>query len=518
MTATTETTGELLLANPWGRLTAVSVMAVFLAGFFFPGLGVWTSAICTAWLIGTQKPWRGFVFILATSFLPAALWHWNKTSMTTAAYLGWAPAAMLIGALPYLMHRLTSRRLQGLLSTLPLPLWGVVFQEFGRRLLPLDISNLISPAQSQHSNTPLLQIAGVLGSGAIAFAIYWLAALVNWMWDLDFRPERIGRGAAISATIFIVAIIIGVYRQFTGHAIPADSSAGDVWPGLSLLAAVILTGWAFTRPDKQRTPWAGRPDALALLRSPLTGDPLHITFDHGREILQSRSGEQFPIRDGIPDFATAQDLAGPNLKYNKLYQAIAGFYDSTQKVGLALMNVNRRNLILSSVAGLQIKPGDRVLETSVGTGLMFGHLPGGVKLSGLDLSWGMLANCQENLRRWDLEADLFRGNAESLPFADNSFDVVYHCGGINFFGDIRKAIAEMIRVAKPGTRILICDETEEYVKKNYERMPIGGKIFKGRAEAVAAPIALVPPEMLELNVDVIFRGQGYVLTFRKPIG
>jgi ubiquinone/menaquinone biosynthesis C-methylase UbiE len=45
----------------------------------------------------------------------------------------------------------------------------------------------------------------------------------------------------------------------------------------------------------------------------------------------------------------------------------------------------------------------------------------------------MLANCQLNLQRWRMDADRYLDNAERLPFADSSFDVVYHFGGINFF-------------------------------------------------------------------------------------
>ena len=177
-------------------------------------------------------------------------------------------------------------------------------------------------------------------------------------------------------------------------------------------------------------------------------------------------------------------------------------------------------MFLGSYLGLlEVKAGDSVLETSVGTGLNFKYLPQGVKLSGIDLSAEMLANCQSNLRRWHLEADLFLGNAESLPFADSSFDVVFHVGGINFFNDRAKAIREMIRVARPGSRILIADETEEHVKAAFERSPVIGRSFKNRKEAVAAPVDLVPPEMLETHVEilnVVGKNRFYVLTFRKP--
>ena len=123
-------------------------------------------------------------------------------------------------------------------------------------------------------------------------------------------------------------------------------------------------------------------------------------------------------------------------------------------------------------------------------------------------------NCQANLRRWQFQADLFLGNAESLPFADESFDVVFHVGGINFFNDRAKAIREMIRVAKPGSLLLISDETEKHVKEVYERQPGSG--WKNRKAPVSAPIDLLPPEVEDVHLEELRGGDTYLLTFRKP--
>ena len=160
------------------------------------------------------------------------------------------------------------------------------------------------------------------------------------------------------------------------------------------------------------------------------------------------------------------------------------------------------------------KPGDTVLETSVGTGLNYKYLPAGVQLSGLDLSAQMLSQCQVNLRRWRIQADLFQGNAETLPFADSSFDVVFHVGGINFFNDRAQAIREMIRVTRPGSRLLIADETEKHVKEVYEKGL--GSMYKDRKEPVKPPIDLVPAGMQEIQLHQMREGDWYVLTFRKP--
>ncbi|MEW6216921.1 MAG: methyltransferase domain-containing protein, partial [Candidatus Bipolaricaulota bacterium] len=53
---------------------------------------------------------------------------------------------------------------------------------------------------------------------------------------------------------------------------------------------------------------------------------------------------------------------------------------------------------------------------------------------------------------------LVRGDAVHLPFADGAFDAVLHFGGVNLFGDRARALAEMVRVAKPGATLVVGDE------------------------------------------------------------
>lgn len=83
-------------------------------------------------------------------------------------------------------------------------------------------------------------------------------------------------------------------------------------------------------------------------------------------------------------------------------------------------------------------------------------------------------------------AELFQGEAERLPFRDAIFDVVF-VGSINFFNDRVRAIAETIRVAKPGTKIVIGDETEKVAKDIYEKTPLTRKYFQKRQTAVVSP-------------------------------
>jgi ubiquinone/menaquinone biosynthesis C-methylase UbiE len=340
--------------------------------------------------------------------------------------------------------------------------------------------------------------------------------VVNWIWDYDFEREKVAAGASIFGVIFLASMGYGSFLQFSGNLIPKDLPTNLTFMFVCLVVGLGLSTWALTRPDKQHKIWANKLETVALLRSPCTGEPLRVVTEKEQEFLVSQSGEKFPIQNSIPILLKSEDLTGSNQKYNQLYETIGGFYDSSQKFIGALLYGGSDYVVSSYLRFLEIKPGDTVLETSVGTGLNYRLLPRDIKRFGLDLSPEMLANCQANLCRWDMDAELFQGNAENLPFNDNSMDVVYHTGGINFFNDRAKAIREMIRVAKPGSRILIADETEKHVKDAYERTPITSGYFKNRDETISAPIDLVPPELLEIQLETVWENRFYILTFRKP--
>ena len=494
------------------QLASIATAGIFAMGFVYSPLGVWTGAILSAWFIGTQKAWRGFLWLLGFALIAHLSPIWREAQLTGITYAGWTAMALLISVLPYVLYRLTIQRRQAFLATLSLPLWGAALQMLGQRWLPTAEFQRFALTGSVHA--PLPKMLAGMGIGILPFLIYWTASVLNWMWGQEFRGAKIAAGAGIYGAACVA--VLG-YGFIPGHRFGSPSpNTSSIWVWALLAGGLILSTWAFRRPDRLRTPWTNKPETVALLRSPRTKLPLHVECNNNVETLVSDAGERFPIRDGIPALVAPESLTGSNRRFNRMYETIGGFYDDTQRVGSALMGIDRDEVFLSYLRLLEIKPGDTVLETSVGTGLNFKYLPHGVKLLGLDLSAEMLIRCQANLHRWELEADLFLGNAEELPFANDSMDVVFHAGGINFFTDRAKAIGEMIRVAKPGSRIVIADETEEYVKNSYERNPVMRGKVKNRQEAVSAPVDLVPAEMQELKIESLWNGKFYALTFRKP--
>jgi ubiquinone/menaquinone biosynthesis C-methylase UbiE len=222
------------------------------------------------------------------------------------------------------------------------------------------------------------------------------------------------------------------------------------------------------------------------------------------------------IRDGIRICLDSNRLTGFNKKYAGLYNKLAPFYDFPYFIYNLISDNGESRVRLEYLNELEIKPGNLVLEVAIGTGANLRFLPGDARYVGLDVSWGMLKKCRNNLARWQRSADLFLGEAENLPFSDNAFDVVFHMGGINFFNDKTKAINEMVRVAKPGSKLLIVDETEKYAQRAFIDTPGLGKYFFTERAPVIPPTALVPGEMQEIEFKDIRGGRLYQLTFRKP--
>jgi ubiquinone/menaquinone biosynthesis C-methylase UbiE len=250
-------------------------------------------------------------------------------------------------------------------------------------------------------------------------------------------------------------------------------------------------------------------EALSLLCDPDT----RYSFELSENTLRNTAtGRVYPIREGIPLFVSS--LTGPNLKYQAMYDRLAPGYDLAER--LYKWIARKPDFRLDYIEELEIAPGARVLEVSVGTGANLPYLPRDIEFYGVDISWGMLRKCRKNLKKWGRTAHLYQAEAGRLPFCAEAFDCVFHVGGINFFTFKERAIREMIWVAKPGTKIVIVDETEKAVRENYQRNPTTKKYFEPGSENVRCPIDLVPEEMEEVKAHEIADGKMYCLSFRKP--
>ena len=79
----------------------------------------------------------------------------------------------------------------------------------------------------------------------------------------------------------------------------------------------------------------------------------------------------------------------------------------------------------------------------------------GADLHGIDLTERGVELVRRRLELEDLSSDLRVADAEALPFADDSFDIVYSWGVLHHTPDTARAIAEAVRVTRPGGRLCI---------------------------------------------------------------
>ncbi|HET9191790.1 MAG TPA: class I SAM-dependent methyltransferase [Vicinamibacterales bacterium] len=141
-----------------------------------------------------------------------------------------------------------------------------------------------------------------------------------------------------------------------------------------------------------------------------------------------------------------------------------------------------------------VRPGDRVLDVACGTGVVaVTAAVRGASVTGLDLTPELLDVARDNARVAAVDIDWREGDAENLPFAPNSFDVVISQFGHMFAPRPDIVTAEMLKVLKPGGTIAFSTWPPE--------------LFIGRLFALTAsymppppPGAAPPPQWGDPNV------------------
>ena len=127
-----------------------------------------------------------------------------------------------------------------------------------------------------------------------------------------------------------------------------------------------------------------------------------------------------------------------------------------------------------------VKAGDGVLDVACGTGVVAVTAARlGARVTGLDLTPELLERARENAAIAKVSVDFHEGDVEHLPFDDNEFDVVLSQYGHMFAPRPEIAIAEMLRVLRPGGTLAFSTWPPEMIV--------------GRMFALAAKYAPPPP-------------------------
>jgi ubiquinone/menaquinone biosynthesis C-methylase UbiE len=161
--------------------------------------------------------------------------------------------------------------------------------------------------------------------------------------------------------------------------------------------------------------------------------------------------------------ATAEEIKDANTRY---HDAAAGEYDA--KWGIDYGEVGQAQVRAKLVKALGREPtepfGD-ALEIGAGTGyfslnlLQLGLVQ---RATATDISPGMLATLAASAADLGVEVTTVRTEAETLPFEDESFDLVFGHAILHHIPDLRRAFSEFERVLRPGGTVAFCGEPSRY--------------------------------------------------------
>ena len=238
---------------------------------------------------------------------------------------------------------------------------------------------------------------------------------------------------------------------------------------------------------------------------------------------------RWPIVGGLPRLYHEAAVTGTDKLMRVIYNAMPALHDPATFVLTPIMQGTsearmRGNYIPRMELGDLKAPPEggpvRILEIGIGAGanlpLVQSALPRGldVEIWGVDLSEGMLKQCQKRIEDSALPPTrLMMGDAHALPFVDHGFDRVFHIGAMGSYRDPARALAEMARVAKPGTPIVVVDEQLDSKKHHtlYHRAWFKALTFYDPDPH--CPTELLPPQTTSHVEEQISRFY-YCLTFR----
>jgi SAM-dependent methyltransferase len=245
-------------------------------------------------------------------------------------------------------------------------------------------------------------------------------------------------------------------------------------------------------------------------------------------------GASWPVAEGLPRLYREEEVRGTDRLMRYIYDGLPSLHDPATRFILPLLQAggsedSLREGYLPRIELPRLAPRAdgrpvRILEVGIGAGANLPRvrreIPQGleVEIWGLDLSRGMLRQCQKALARTpDARVRLLMADAHALPFPDHSFDRVFHVGALGSYRDPRKALAEMARVAEPGTPIVAVDEQLDPERRHsvYHRLTFRMLTFYDGDPH--CPRELLPEGAVDVIEEQVSRFY-YCLTFRMGAG
>jgi demethylmenaquinone methyltransferase / 2-methoxy-6-polyprenyl-1,4-benzoquinol methylase len=160
------------------------------------------------------------------------------------------------------------------------------------------------------------------------------------------------------------------------------------------------------------------------------------------------------MSEPAPHRADRADLGKDPSQVSGMFDEVAPAYDRTN----AVLSVGNDALWrIATTRAVAPRPGERILDLAAGTGTSSVALArSGADVVAADFSPGMIAEGRR--RHGDVPNVTFvEADATALPFADAEFDAATISFGLRNVNDTRQGLREMLRVVRPGGRLVVCE-------------------------------------------------------------
>ncbi len=243
-----------------------------------------------------------------------------------------------------------------------------------------------------------------------------------------------------------------------------------------------------------------------------------VLSEDGKTLHNTSSDEPISYEiDDILDLTYPKELFEQDRKERVAYDDAFQRYDRGVTWVFESLNSDEQANRQKMCDLLHLKPGMKVLEVGAGTGkdselIIKAIAPNGEAYLS-DLSPKMLQLAKQRLNPEGVTVNYFIANGTYLPFEDNTFDAVFHFGGINTFAERKEAFEEFSRVAKVGARIVVGDESVPSWLRNeptYKTLMKANPMF-----ADEVPLQDLPKNIENFELHWIFGFGYYVMGYNK---
>jgi ubiquinone/menaquinone biosynthesis C-methylase UbiE len=258
---------------------------------------------------------------------------------------------------------------------------------------------------------------------------------------------------------------------------------------------------------------------LSIFVSPDKHEELFKTQHKDHLFLSTKKGKKYNFVDGFANLIFPKALEKKVKTTVDFYENRAEVYDQYLYQTFKTHNEDEITTRNKFIDLLNIKSTSKVLEIACGTGrdsdLIARRLTSG-QLVMQDIAPSMLKICKKKLAKYSIDKDFCLSNAMYLPFADNYFDATYSFGGLGEFPDIKKCLAEMVRVTKVGGKIVVGDESmPPWLRNTYF-----SKILSTTNPQflVDIPLKDLPVEARKVKLQWVIGGVFYLIDFEVGVG